>query len=748
MHGTFRAQLGASEVQTDLLLETSISFLFRNWKLILSVAAFSVISALVFLLTAVPVYVASTQILLDTRRERTNMVDKTMADYNYDAIGLENMMTVLQSSSLIAKVVKNQNLVYDPEYNAALIGQSSSLVKVLSDSVAGLFSNSEQSNARVADNTARDETVILNDIVENFKGSVSVERSPRSFVVNISVKSTDPEKAARLANAVADTFAVDALDARLDSARRASAWLSERLTQLKSQLRESEEAVSKFRSENNLVRTANMTLNEQQLSEMNARLVTARTETAAAKVKYDQLQQMLQAGGYEKAQALPEVLRSGVVASLRAQEADVSRREADLVARYGERHPLVVNVRAERADVQKAILAETERLATNLKNEYKVSQARQTALETNLREVTGLTETDDKTSVRLRELERTAVVNKMLFEDFLSRAKLTQEQATFEARDSRVISLATPPASASFPKKSATLLLSIVVGIILGVLISILIEILNAGFTTNEQVEQLLNLPVLTSVNEWNAEELEVGGRPLPLYKFIIAKPLSRLSESVRSLKTGIRMSDVDRPPQIIQFASAIPNEGKTTMALCLAYSAMSAGGRVLLIDADMRNPSMSRNLDLQNNIGLVDYLVEAASLDAVIQRGAPGEPDVISAGSKTNNPPDLLGSERLKDLLAQLRSYYEYIVIDSPPVGPVVDSVILSTIVDKVVVVVRWSSTARQMVSQCVQKLSIDRKVAGIVFNLVDQKRAEKYGRYAYSYYYRNRYYKNYYVE
>ena len=232
------------------------------------------------------------------------------------------------------------------------------------------------------------------------------------------------------------------------------------------------------------------------------------------------------------------------------------------------------------------------------------------------------------------------------------------------------------------------------------------------------------------------------------LHKFIVAKPLSRLSESIRSLKTGIRMSDVDRPPQVIQFASAIPNEGKTTLATCLAYSMSSGGARVLLLDADMRNPSLTRNMGLQKQLGLVDYLVETSPFEQIVKKGNEGEPDMIAAGSKTNNPPDLLGSERLRTLIEGLRTYYDYIIIDSPPVGPVVDSIILSTIVDKVVVVVRWSSTARQMVSQCVNKLAATKKVAGIVFNLVDEARAEKYGRYAYSYYYRNRYYKNYYVE
>jgi len=746
MHGSFDTNLNQGALGAEMMVEKFLTFSLRNWKIVLTGTAVSILLAIVFIMTAVPVYVASTQILLDTRRERANSIDRSVLDFNYDAVGLENMMTILQSSSLINRVVKQQKLDEDPEFNADLTGSSSSLLSNLYGFISKQLSADPKSNAPRAQST-QDEADI-SGVVEAFKAALTVERSPRTYVVVVSVKSTSPEKAAKLANAVADAFAVDALDARLESARRASSWLSERLSQLKIQLRDSEEAVSRFRSENNLVRAANMTLNEQQLSEMNAKLVNARTETAGAKVKYDQLQSLLEAGGYEKAQALPDVLKSGVIANLRAQEADVSRREADLVARYGERHPLVVNVRAERADVQKAILAETQRLATNLKNEYEVARARQQALETNLREITGLTGSDDKIAINLRELERTAAVNKMLFEDFLSRAKLTQEQSTFEARDSRVISLAVPPSIPSYPKKTLTLTIGVFLGLLIGFGCAILIEILNAGFTTNNQVEQLLNLPVLAAINNWSTEQLTIAGKILPLHRFIVEKPLSRLSESIRTLRTGIRMSDVDRPPQVIQFASAIPNEGKTTLATCLAYSIAAGGGRVILIDSDMRNPSLSRAMSMQKQLGLVDYLVEEVQLEHIIHKGAPNEPDIVAAGSKTNNPPDLIGSERMRHLIENLRTYYDFIILDSPPVGPVIDSVILSTIVDKVVVVVRWSSTARQTVLQCVNKLSSTKKVAGIVFNLVDELRAEKYGRYAYSYYYRNRYYKNYYVE
>ena len=694
---------------------------------------------------ATPIYSATTQLLLDTRREKVVGVDQVLSDAIFDQTMVENQVTILQSNSLMRRVVEKENLVEDSEFGARDAPDTMTLSNLYGSVLSQFFPSAAGQTPSVPELQPEQR---VSASIEALKAATLIDRLPRSFVITVSVRSRDRLKAARLSNALADAFIVDKLDARFEAAQKASAWLSDRLGELRIQLRDSEEAVNRFRVENGLIRAANMTLNEQQLSEMNAKLVSARTDTAEKKAKYDQLEVLVEAGGIEKAQSLPDVLKSTVISSLRGQEADVSRREADLIARYGERHPLVVNVRAERADIRNAIASETQRIASNLKNEFEVAKARETALEKSLREVTGQTGSDDKIAIRLRELERTASVNKMLFEDFLSRAKLTQEQSTFEARESRVINPATPPLKAAYPQKTLILFVAATLGILLGTVGAMAIESLNVGFTTHSQVEALLQLPVLSSINRMNAGELTVNGEKLPLHEFIVVKPLSRLSEAVRSLRTGVRMSDVDHPPKVIQMTSAIPNEGKTTLALSLAASTAAGGARVVLIDGDLRNPSTSRAIGASKEVGLVDILVGNASPEQVIISNGKNRPDIIAAGTRTQNPPDLLGSERMRVLIDWLREHYDLVVIDTPPVGPVVDAVIVSDLVDKIVFVVRWSETARQMVSQCINRLSAKRRVAGIVFNLVDEQKAEKYGKYAYSYYYRNRYYKNYYVE
>jgi capsular exopolysaccharide synthesis family protein len=571
----------------------------------------------------------------------------------------------------------------------------------------------------------------------------------QGYVIGISVTSVDPARAARLANAVADAFVVEKLDARFEAAKRASAWLSDRLVELRQQLRASEEAVAQFRSDHGFVEKsgANVTLNQQQLSELNASVLTARAEVAQKKARIDLLHSMLDKGG--NIQSLPDFPSSPELLSLNQQRVAVSQKEADLVRRYNAGHPLVVHVHGELADVQRAIVEETRRLtatfAANINTEYELAKARSDSLERSLREATGQSVVDDRTAITLRELERTAAVNKSLFEDFLQRAKITQEQSTFEARDSRVITAALPPGGPSYPKKTQFMTLALIFGLFLGVGSAVAKDKLNGGFATPRQIEDILHVPLLSSVNVMDAKDLKVKGEviKLPLYPAVM--PLARYSEAIRTLRSGIQMADVDNPPKVIQMTSTVPDEGKTTIALSLAVSAAVSGLKVLFVDGDLRHSSATKFFGMMRLPGLVDVLVGDSNPQEVIQFDKRSKLWILAAGTSTRNPADLLASNRMKELVEQCRQIFDFIVIDSPPIGPVIDPFVISNLSDSVVYVVRWASTSRELVQQSMQRLSAE-KVAGVIFNFVNEKAAQKYGKYAYQNYYGTRSYRKYY--
>ena len=254
-------------------------------------------------------------------------------------------------------------------------------------------------------------------------------RIGQGFVIEISITWDDPVKAGQLANAVADAFVLDQLDARFDAAKRASGWLSDRLVELRQQLRRSEDAVTDFRAAHGLTRTGlNVALNDQQLADLNGKLLAARTDAAEKKTRVDFLADV--AAGKKSLDSLPasfqSAVQSGVMGTLRQKFADASQREADLLARYSSRHPAVVNVEAEKQDIQRSIAAETQRMVEAVKNEYALAKAREQTTEQAMREATGQGGLDSQDAVRLRELERTAAVNKSLFEDILQKAKVSE----------------------------------------------------------------------------------------------------------------------------------------------------------------------------------------------------------------------------------------------------------------------------------------------------------------------------------
>src|SRR5262249_33052814 len=286
----------------------------------------------------------------------------------------------------------------------------------------------------------------------------------------------------------------------------------------------------------------------QQLAELNSKLIAARTDAAEKKARVDFVADL--DAGKKTLDSLPDSMlsASSVMGSLRTRLADASQREADLLARYNSRHPAVVNIEGN-------IAAETQRMAQIAKSEYTLTKARLEAVEQSMRQASGQGELNNDDAVKLRELERTAAVNKTLFEEFLQKAKITDEQSTFRARDVRVI-MPAQPGDQSFPKTSRTLLIALFAGRGLGVGGALEKEMLKAGVTPPREVEEVLEILLRVFVRKINMSQLAKDGKstPLPLYQ--VHYPLSPFSEAMRTLRSGIHMSDVDRPPKVIHVTS------------------------------------------------------------------------------------------------------------------------------------------------------------------------------------------------
>jgi polysaccharide biosynthesis transport protein len=731
----------AREVPVGFDLREILSFAWRQWKFIAAVVAISLLIGTISLLRQTFLYTATSQVLLEPQRAKLPG-SEFITDVSFDLAMIESQTAIIRSSEFLRRVVEKERLFSDPEFGSSAPSSPSLVAN------AGAANASDQTGSTPR---AREEPAVAPNVLastEALKGAVTVSAGQgQGYVLAITVTSADPARAARLANAIANMYLVDKLDTRFEAAQRASTWLSDRLAELRNQLRESEQAVADFRAQHGIYQSrGNVTLNQQQLSELSAKLVEARADAAQKKARVDLLVSIEEKGG--NLQNLPDISNAGALPTLRQQAATLSQQEADLLARYGTPHPQVINIRAQQRDLDRAIATEVRRLAASIKNEYELAQSRVASFEQSLQQATGQVNVDDTTAIRLRELERAVTVNKSLFEDFLQRAKITQEQSTFEAREARIITRALPPGSPSYPNKTKYMSAFVIIGLLVGVGGALAKEMLNAGFTTPKQVEEVLGLPLLASVSQMETRDLTVDGKIVPIPLYPILKPLSRFSESMRALRGGIQMTDVDHPPRVIQVTSTVPDEGKTTIALSFAASAANSGHRVLFIDADLRHPSATRFLGLQKEPGLVDLLLGQVAQDEVIRFQPNAGYWTLSAGDKTQNPPDLLGSDRMKSIVGACREAFDLVILDTPPAGPVIDPVIVSQLSDTIVLVVRWASTGREMIESCAKQLSLHRKIAGVVFNRVNDREAKKYGKYASSYYYRSKYYKAYYTD
>jgi succinoglycan biosynthesis transport protein ExoP len=768
---------GQRDQPADLrqMLQQALFFLWRRWKFVLLVTALALLGAEAWLAAQTPLYSASTQIIFDPTNEKLASGDSS-SEATLDSLTLDNQIAIVKSTALLRRVVEKERLFDDPEFGSKPIQTTTWLgdmgpyferatqavhpylayfartfknssidvparavgiyLKHFAEGIDTVFSRpiktaeappvpgveekGEPTKSAADDADASDR---VGASVAALARAVTAKRVGEADVISVSVTSADPVRAARLANAVAEAYLVDPLYARLDAGLRESAWLNQRLPELRDRLRESEEAVVAFRAEHNLVDGGqNVTLNQDQMAQLNARLVAARADVAEKKAKVDLLERLEARGG--DADGLPETMNSGLLASLRTQLGENSLRVAGLAARLGDGNPEVIKARAERADIKRAITAELQAVAQNVRNQYSLASAQEDSIEKILHDAAGETNLASKTAIQLRELEEEASVNRHLFEDFLKRISAIHGLSGDQARVGRVLVAATPPDVTSFPRNGLIWGAALFAGLTLGLGGAWAREQLSPGFITSREAEEELGLPLLVSIGR-----TDVRGTRLALPRHVRLNPLSRLSEAVRTLRTSIQMSEFDQPPKVVQVTSSLPGEGKTTTSLMLAASFSESGLKTLIIDADLRNPSVSRYFALDKELGVVDLLLNQANAESIVRFNEAHGLWVLPAGVNSKGSGDLLSFDRVRNLIERYRATYDCIVIDGPPIGQVVDARVIANLVDKVIFVVKWSATNRELVRENIRLIPDRGKIAGVVFNFVDERLAKRYG-------------------
>ena len=678
------------------------SVLWRGKTTILWTTAASLLLVVLVVLVVPHRFTAATQILIDPTDLHAVGNEPNPANQTNDAAVLlvESQVRVLGSDSVLRRVVSAESL----DRNQEFVGPSWSLRGLLGSFVLGA--------ARPADPTL--------GALNALKRKVQVKRAERTYVVDVSVTSKDPDKAARLANAIAQAYLAEQTDVRSDAARQISQSLSARLNELKDRVREAEDRVETFKARNNILGASGQLVSEQQLSELNNQLGVAHARTAAAKARLDQVERLQLSK--DETGAFPEAVQSQTVAALRSQYAEVMRREAEQMTSLGQRHPAVIEIQAEAARLHKMIDDEVHRLALSARSEYESARANEAALATSLETLKNRAVTTNEAMVT--QLERDVQASRAVYESFLVRARETGEQERLDTKNIRVISRAEPPQGRSFPPSNFLLAVgALLIGVGAGSAIVIMRDASGPAWPRAGGTS-VLRRKLRSVAKDFRSSAASAPSIPvlamLPNVDTSFGlnaaeDPNSRFAMEIRKVLDAVRASHKTRGNPTILIVTA--DDEDDTAAVALAFAAVAAATqRVLLIDADLQRRTLSAIDADQNQAGLVDVATGRRTLSDVITRDRETNLNLASFVSPNSRRDRPISEADVKQAFDQTKRFDMVIVaaveLSSDPIAR-----FFAGLVDHILLVARVDAQNKAAIEQFIARLGPDaRKLRGAV--------------------------------
>ncbi|MCE9649352.1 MAG: polysaccharide biosynthesis tyrosine autokinase [Parvibaculum sp.] len=660
--------------------------------------------ALVWMATVTPTYTVESRILLSTRTGEVSSFDASTAPTQPDSETVQSEMQVLTSRALIARLIADLKLADDPEFNPSLRRGFMGRFAALLGRRPGV----------------PDEDVMIDRVL----GRLNVYQKGTSRVVAIEFTSSGARMAALLANRLAELYIARQIEQKNNLNREATKWLAQQIEDLRGKVQSSEAAVEAFRSESGLFLTNGSTVPQQQLTDLNAQLSVAEADRAETEARLGNARSLVADGNSVNSAAA--VLQSPLIQSLRGQEVALRAQIAQMTETYLPSHPKMIEAQANLADLNRQIGKEVDKIIQGLANDARVSAARVASLRASLTRLQSRMGALNQDEVQLRALERDAATNRSLLESFLKRFEEANARAEADARtaNANIVSRAQELSEPTFPKKGAVLTLAIVAGLFLALIVSVFAEVFSRGFRTAEQVERITGTPFLGLVPEL---ESRVPGGPAA---DVLRDSLGIYAEAIRGLQGSVMLARVgNRRARTVLITSAVKDEGKTATAASLARVLAMGGYRTILVDADMRSPSVHLTLGLPEQAGLSELLTGRAAFGHVIRQDFGSYAHIMQAGGILPNPTAALASSQMQWVLKALDQTYDFIIIDSPPVMAAADAQVLTKMTDVTVLVTRWSSTSRRVVTRVLKTLSAasGRRV-GILLTRVNLRRYRRY--------------------
>jgi polysaccharide biosynthesis transport protein len=713
----------------------------RKWTILTCLLTIVSVVAIASLKMA-PVYEASGSIAINKPDPGLNFNNSPTFNLDYyDPTEIETEVKILQSDLLALQVVKDLGLDRRPEFGGKTPSSTSSL--------------------DLAPDSLQADPARTSDLLAGFRGNLKVTLAPNTHIVEVHFRSPDRDLAANVVNKLMEDYTENNYQSRFNSTMQAEDWLSKQLVDLQMKVETSQEKLVRYQKEHEILGIdEKQNITTAKLDELNKALTAAESE----RMDKESVYRLVQSGDADtigSAATVQDATGSGtqspsvLLESLRAKEADTKIQVAELSTQFGPSYPKVAQLNGQIKEIDAQILLETRKVAGKVRGQYMAALQRENmlhdALEKQKQEENKLNESAIEYSILKRDLES----YRTLYEGLMEKMKESAVSAGLKSNNFRIVDVARVPSAPVEPNKTRNLEFAFVLGLTTGVGLAFLLEGLDNTVRTTEQAQMISGLPPLgmipmgsrtTPREANNTKRLAIATSKEAVELVTQTRPNSQMAESYRALRTSLLLSNLGAPPKVIIVTSALPQEGKSTTSIsCANVLAQKGTSRVLLIDADLRRPSIHKTLGMGPRSGLSNVLTGTATLEQVITR-CPSLPDVfvLAAGTPPPNPAELLASPQMRDLLQELRGQYDHIVIDTPPTLSVTDAVVLSPRADAIVLVIRSGQTTKQALRRSRDLLmQVNAKVSGVLLNAVDLSSPDYYYYYEYKSKY-SRYYRD----
>jgi succinoglycan biosynthesis transport protein ExoP len=714
----------SSHLTADIVGEPTLSETFdvrsvwrafrRQYKLVTACVVIATAAAVAYVYVAPNKYTAKSAILILS--SSYGSIAKDRDDTGLDAARLDSQVEVLKSERVQNAVISKLNLQNDPEFTGP-----SPLRRLL----APVFPvNSDPA-------TAAQRALIALD------ANSDIKRVDKTYVIDISFTSLSPAKAATVADAIAAAYIQEQMNAKFDTNRQALTWLEGRLEDLRQKTIKAETEVQRYRASKDLATSGGRLISDQQLSQLNEQLVQASGDRAKAESRYARIKEIIDKHQIDA--NIAEAQSNPLINELRSRYLERAKRKQELIAKVGPNHSQVIALNEEMNNYVNQIFGELSRLAESYYSDVEIARSREKSLYDSLQEIKTTSADDKLNSVDLSAKEREAESVKAQYQALLSRYQEQQQQQTFPVAEARVITGASVPLGPSQPRGLLILIMGVLGGGVVGAGLGLLREISDRTIRSTDELSQRFGLPLIGLIPDHRRRRRRAApGEPTSSRSRGASRlsdagnfPFSRLADTLRSAKVAIEGFTVAQG-RVVGVVSTNSGEGKTYVAANLAHVLAQSGSRVLIIDCDLRRRQMSRQLAPKNEIGLLNLLKDSdvAPGSALVQTDNPnilfmpgpvGEPEAASA--------DLLSSARMGRILEVARNQFDYVVVDLPPIAPLIDARAIAPHVDCFLFVVAWGKTAIDHASEALStNATIVKQCAGMIINLVDTDRMSLY--------------------